>query len=99
MYNNSTSAKRVSNRELRRRATRSIQEGSKVYALLLTVLAQSGGEIVVTKGTIDQVGMNLLNLGYVVVGGKEENEFIVRLTEGKTEIGTEIAPSAIGETV
>jgi hypothetical protein len=100
----SARVKKVSNRELMRRAEYSIREGGKQYALLLAVLAQSGGEVTVTQGTIDQVGMNLPNLGYVVVGGKAEKEFIVRLTEGhedapESPTSHEEAPEVLDEEV
>ena len=88
----STTSGKVGNREMRRRAVRSMQEGSKIYALLLAVLAQKGGEIVVTQGTIDQVGANLANLGYRIDPILKDNDldgnpqpptdFIIRLTEG-----------------
>ncbi len=68
---------------LRRQARYSIQQGGQVYATLLAVLAQSGGDIVVTKGTLDQVGANMAGLGFTVVQGVTETEFIVRLVEGK----------------
>ena len=82
-FRRSASAKRVSNRALRRQAIASIAAGSKAYATLLAVLAQKGGEVVVTQGTIDQVGQNLDNLGYVIVSNRPQaGEFTVRLTEG-----------------
>jgi hypothetical protein len=68
---------------LRRRARYSIAQGGQVYAILLAVLAQSGGEITVTQGTLNQVGANMQQLGYIVTKGTVENEFIVRLVEGK----------------
>jgi hypothetical protein len=83
-------AKHTSNRELRRQATKAIEEGAKVYATLLACLAQSGGEIVVTQGTIDQVGQNLARLGYVIENNATSanpqiGEFTVRMVEGEGE--------------
>jgi hypothetical protein len=86
-YRNSTRAGRVSNREIRRRAKGSFRESTKLFALFLTVLAQKGGEVTITQGTIDQVGERLMGLGYVVVPGKNEKEFIVRITEGDEKDG------------
>src|ERR1700680_1939422 len=71
--------------KLRRRARYSIAQGAQQYVLLMAILAQHGGEVVVTKGTIEQVGANLPNLGYTMVKGAAENEFIVRLLEGQPE--------------
>jgi hypothetical protein len=79
-------AGRVSNRELRRRAARAIQYGRQAYATLLAVLAQSGGEITVTAGTLDQVNQNYNAMGFVVEQKKDlPNEYLVRLTTGREE--------------
>ena len=51
--------------------------------ILVACLAQSGGEITVTQGTLDQCAKNLEELDYVIGPGKEKNEFIVRLVQGK----------------
>jgi hypothetical protein len=70
------------NNELRRQLRRIATSGQQAYATLLAVLAQKGGEVTVTKGTIDQVTENYKRLGFVVENSKEhDNEFIVRLTE------------------
>jgi len=87
-----TRYKKVSNRELRRRATQVVLEhealqaqGAKTFAILLTVLAQKGGEVTVTKGTIDQVGANLARLSYQIVTSEVPGEHIIRLVEGKDD--------------
>src|SRR5258707_603370 len=70
-------------------AERTIRKSAEVFAIFLAVLAQSGGEVTVTKGTLEQVGQNLVRLGYTVVPGKDENEFVVRMLEG--ESGPDVA--------
>jgi hypothetical protein len=82
------SAKRISNREMRRRAQAAIEHGTKTHLILLAVLAQSGGEVTVTDGTLQQVGMNLATLDFAILAGKQKGESIVRLVDGK-----ETAPS------
>lgn len=74
-------AGRVSNREMRRRAASAIIYGRQAYSTLLAVLAQSGGEVKVTQGTLDQVDKNYDALGFVVVHTDKAGEFIVRMTE------------------
>lgn len=75
-----------------RQATLAVVAGQQAFAILMAVLGQSGGEVTVTKGTIDQVGVNLPRLGYVVVPGKVENEVIVRMTEQEVPTGPDITP-------
>ena len=78
------SIKRKSNRQYIREAKFAVKEGARVFAALLAVLAQHGGEITVTQGTIDQVGQNFSALGYVIVPSPmTKGEFLVRLTEGQ----------------
>lgn len=77
-----TNTKRISNRERMRRAAASIQAGLRAEQILLAVLAQKGGEVVVTQGTINQVGMKLASLGYEIVPNAEGTEFTVRMLEG-----------------
>ena len=78
-------AKKVSNREMRRRAQAAINAGTEAILVLLACLAQKGGEIVVTQGTLDQCARNLENLDFEIKGGVNPNEFIVRLLEGKAD--------------
>lgn len=66
-------------RQLRRTAT----NGKQAYATLLAVLAQKGGEVVITQGTLDQVSQNYERLAWVVEKGKTPNEFIVKLIEAQ----------------
>lgn len=56
----------------------------KTHALLMAVLAQKGGEATVTEGTLKQVVDNIRNLGYTVIKGETDGEFIVRMTEAAT---------------
>lgn len=88
-----TNAKRISNRERMRRAAASIQAGLRAEQILLAVLAQKGGEVVVTKGTVNQVGMKWASLGYEVVPNAEGTEFTVRMLEGESDKGIEEALS------
>lgn len=75
--------KRKSNRQYIREAQFAVKEGARVFAVLLAVLAQKGGDVTITQGTLDQVGQNLSTMGYAIVPGATKGEFIVRLTEGK----------------
>lgn len=88
------SASRLANRKRRARRnisllTRQFQQEAlgrtKVVIHLLSILAQKGGEITVTKGTIDQVVAGLTQMSYSIDKGETENEFIFRLV-------TQIAP-------
>lgn len=75
---------------LRRQLRRTATSGKQTYATLLAVLAQSGGEVTITQGTIDQVGQNFDQLGFVVVKKDEPaNEYVVRLVEGQEETHVE----------
>lgn len=85
--------KKVSNREIRRRATEAISVGTTALHLLLTVLAQKGGEIVVTQGTIDQCASKLNELDFEIVDGEKRGEFIIRMLEGVKGAGTRIDAS------
>lgn len=84
-------ANRVSNRSLRRRAMFSIRKGAEVFQAFMAVLAQKGGEVVVTKGTLDQVSENLSTLGYTITPNETHTEFTFRMTEG-----TVVAPETHG---
>lgn len=77
----SNSVKRLSNRARRRQAEAAIAEGSRAVMVLLAVLAQKGGEAIVTDGTIAEVGRNLAHLDYTVEE-KLKGEWTVRLVEG-----------------
>lgn len=82
-YNGSTQASRPSNRELRRAARDAINAGTQAVLTLLAVLAQQGGEVTVTQGTIDQCAKNLNDLDFVIVPSPTApREYIVRLVEG-----------------
>jgi hypothetical protein len=64
-------------------ANRSLRQVQRAYfntqLTLLMVLAQSGGEKVVTKGTMQQTLEQLNRLGWQSFPGENENEFVVRL--------------------
>ncbi len=51
----------------------------KALIHLMAVLAQSGGEVTVTKGTIDQIMADLSKMSYSVDKGTVENELVFRL--------------------
>lgn len=82
---------RISNRERRRRADAAIEQGTRAFLTCLAVLAQKGGEVVVTQGTLDQVTRDLTTLDFVVVPGETPAEFIVRIVNGKDEVTTDAA--------
>lgn len=66
-----------------KRTLKSVATGGKqAYSTLLAVLAQKGGEVVITQGTIDQVTANYADLGFRVEKGDQPNEYKVLLVEG-----------------
>jgi hypothetical protein len=76
--------KKISNRQARRNAQIAIEYGMKSGLILLAVLAQHGGDVTVTQGTIDQVTSRLDTLRWEIVPGKVKNEFTVRMIEEHT---------------
>ena len=68
-------------------------------ATLLSVLAQSGGEVTVTRGTMEQVSQNLQSLSWKTIQGEKPNEFIVRMESAAEPHVTEPpdAPTPIAE--
>lgn len=79
-WNNRPSAKRISNRQMRRAALAAIEQNKQSYAVLLTVLAQCGGEVTVGKEAISTVGKQLAVLRYDVETGVTGDYFVVRMT-------------------
>jgi len=65
---------------LRRQLQGVTGEAQKAYVTLLAVLAQKGGEVTITKGTIQQVMENVSHLGYSAspIEGSE-TDVVVRL--------------------
>jgi hypothetical protein len=59
---------------------------TKALVHLFAVLAQSGGEVTLTKGTIDQVVADMTKLSYSLDKAPIDGEFIMRLVvmEDKT---------------
>lgn len=51
-----------------------------IIVTLLAVLAQKGGEITITKGTINQVIENIKSLGFSTTPGATDGEYVVRMT-------------------
>ena len=80
-YRTSTRADRPSNRQLRRDANKALALGAHTFAVLLGVLAQSGGEVTVTEGTMRQVDPR--TMAFEIVDGKAPGEKIVRLIGGE----------------
>jgi glucokinase len=64
-----------------RAARASRKDSLKYFSLFMTVLAQRGGEMVVTKGTIDQVEEKLGRLSFEIVKSENGMEFTLRLVE------------------
>lgn len=89
-----TNAKRLSNRERMRRADATVVEGQKLLLVLLAVLAQKGGEVVVTKATMEQVYL-LRNPSFAVVPNTAGSEFTVRMLEGQVETPEIVDPVSV----
>lgn len=92
----SSKAKRVSCRQRRRDAEQALNLGGRAVLVLLTVLAQQGGEAVVTQGTLDQCARTLIELDYEVVGTPDPKEFKVRLISTVSAEDTLVATDKIG---
>ena len=93
----SARAKRRACNQAQRQLRRTAISGKQAYATLLAVLAQKGGEVVITQGTIDQVSENYNHLAWVVEKGKETNEYIVRLIDATPESVSDAATGGDGE--
>lgn len=78
---------RRTNKSLKRTLHHIATNGRTAYATLLAVLAQKGGEITVTQGTLDQVNENFKQLAFRVdpILGTSPKEFTVRLIETPVE--------------
>jgi hypothetical protein len=74
-----------------RAAKGSRKDALKYFSLLMTVLAQKGGEIVVTKGTIEQVEKSLPRLSFEIVKNGEAGEFTLRMVEAPEPAGDDLA--------
>ena len=57
------------------------QAHANALVTLFAVLAQRGGSVMVTKGTLEQASQNLNRLSYQVDKGDNEREYIVRVVE------------------
>lgn len=69
---------------LERSLAQAQQQGSSAVLLLLAILAQKGGDIEITTGTLDQVKANIANLGWNVrPNPNDKTACLVSLTEGK----------------
>ncbi len=83
------------NADLRRQVRRMSHLGRSAYATLLAVLAQHGGEVTITQGTLEQVNENFRNLSFAVSQKKDiPNEFTVRMVveEEATAVETPETP-------
>ncbi len=94
-------ARRISNRARLRAANQAIDLGNRATMILMAVLAQSGGEVVVTQGTIDQVGVAIRHgdADYAIVDGANPNEHIVRLVIGHADAPLAPTPEATKEQI
>lgn len=70
---------KVSNRERQRLAQAALRKTVEMRILLLAVLAQKGGEVIVTEGTIHQVTGEMDF--EVIVNPANEKERIVRIVK------------------
>lgn len=80
--------------QMLRAARGSRKDALKYFSLLMTVLAQKGGEIVITKGTIQQVERTLPRLSFEIVKAKDGiEEFTLRMVEAPepADEGTDVA--------
>lgn len=85
-YNNSMSAKRVSNRQLRREGIQAIQAFEHMRLILIGLLAQNSGQLHITTGTIDQVGREIDHLNYeIVTDPNDPKTRLVRLVDDRKE--------------
>lgn len=75
-----------SNRQRLRDADAAVIQHQRDRTILLAVLAQSGGEVVVTSGTIAQLQPDM---SFAVVNGATANEKIIRLVPGSKETNAE----------
>ena len=55
------------------------QQRAHALMILFAVLAQKGGEAIITKGTLDQAVQNARHLAYELHPGSDVDELIVRL--------------------
>lgn len=78
----SVRAKRVSSSQRRREMQRATLAGVQATRLLMAVLAQKGGEVEVTTGTMGEVMARFDSLGIdVLKSPTADNVFVIRLLE------------------
>lgn len=85
--------KRLSNRKRRQLTDEAMGYAMRCRLILIACLAQSGGSITITKGTINQAGMNLAHLDYAVVDGTTENDSIVKLVDDREPVFQDPGPT------
>lgn len=94
----SVRAKRVSSSQRRREMQRATLAGVQATRLLMAVLAQKGGEVEVTTGTMGEVMARFDSLGIdVLKSPTADNVFLIRLLETKGDPTTE--PMSLDMTV
>lgn len=72
--------------QLERGLRQSVDGGQFAKVVLLAVLAQKGGEVEVTQGTMQQVTENLATLSWVTQPNeKDPGAFLVKLVEGQAQ--------------
>lgn len=86
---------RRQNKLLMRDRRRVAVQGRNAFATLLAVLAQQGGDVTITQGTLDQINEHLAQMSYSVTPSKEEDgkvkEYKVTLLMGMEESADETA--------
>ena len=73
--------------KLQAAANTAVKIGQQAWMVLVAVLVQQGGSATVTQGTLDQVGMNLTRLDYIVEPSTVEGEYTVRVREEQANGG------------
>ena len=87
-------------RRIRRESTLTRRQLKAAYAhhaqtlfTLLSVLAQNGGELYITNGTMLQVMKDQMTLQYAVEKGRSDDEMVVRLVHTGVAVADEPEPT------
>jgi len=84
-------------RETRRAADNAQEHAKTAELLVMEMLAQAGGEVTLTKGTIEQVVQNLPLLDFTIGPGVNENEIVVKLTTRSDIVEVHEGPDGYSE--
>ncbi len=74
----------------RRQLRNTSGEFIKTHITLLAVLAQKGGEVVITTGTLQQVQVNMAGFNWSIGPSGVEGEFVVKLVTKEEPTAEEI---------